>query len=103
MIDLLFVALFQAAAGAPAEPAAPPADPAAAPATDTTTPAPTTTDQVVDPSQVVRCRTSPSTGSRVRVNRICTTQREDNQRARTNRNTVSNMQNRGANQPGGGN
>lgn len=98
MIDLLFVALFQAAAGAPAEPATPAPDQTAAPA-DQATPAPSTTDQQVDPQQQVRCRTQRLTGSRVRTARICTTPEQDAERARTNRRIMNGMQNGGSGQP----
>ena len=98
MLDLLFIGLLQVAAGAPADTPAPAADQTAAPA-DQASPAPTTTGQEIDPSQVVRCRTTPSTGSRVRRLRICTTPAQDAERARANRRTVNGMQNDNTSQP----
>lgn len=63
MIDLIFIALLQAAAG---EPAPAPAEAAAA---QTETPA-------VDPDHVVRCRREAIVGTRL-AQRICTTPAQD--------------------------
>ena len=71
MIELLFISLFQAAAGAPAEP------PADAPA-----PAAQTEEAEPDWRDRPRCRNIAHTGSRIASERRCTTPRQDEEMAR---------------------
>ena len=76
MLDLLFVALMQAAAGDPAV-----ADPqATAPAAQTeAAPAVQTASEQVDSGNVRRCRVETYTGSRLGA-RVCATARERQER-----------------------
>jgi hypothetical protein len=58
----------------------------------------------VDPMDVVKCRSIPVVGSRVRKERVCTTPRQDAEAAEQNKNWTKRMQDRGANEamPGQG-
>lgn len=68
MIDLVFIALFQAVAGAPAE--APTGEAAPAEAA-----APEAAPQ--DPRDRIRCRSVASTGSRIATTRVCMSQNDE--------------------------
>jgi hypothetical protein len=58
----------------------------------------------VDPMDVVKCRSIPVVGSRVRKERVCSTPRQDAEAAEQNKNWTKRMQDRGANEamPGQG-
>lgn len=72
MLDLIFVSLLQAAAGAPGTPPeAPPAE-AAAPTAEAQ-------PQAQDPADQVRCRRTAHTGSRIASTRVCMSARQEEQ------------------------
>jgi hypothetical protein len=58
----------------------------------------------VDPLDVVKCRSIPVVGSRVRKERVCTTPRQDAEAAEQNKSWTKRMQDRGGNEamPGQG-
>lgn len=87
MLDLIFVALFQAASG---QPAAPPEE--AAPQAQS--PAAEAQPQAQDPADQRRCRRTAHTGSRIASTRVCMSAREEERLREETRHELREFQSR---------
>lgn len=105
MIELIFVSILQAVAGDPLATAAAPEPAAATEQVATAGPADEAAPLPGERVRVFRCRTEPVTASRVRTQRVCSTEQQDAATQERSRRAVEDGFNRGGpglRDPGGG-